>query len=126
MTLLAVALLAAATSVPAASARPLFLEGFVNTSKTCSDVPPDHRYSCAQQKSWGKCGATFMKGKCCQTCHGCDPSCTGGGGGGGGGGSGGKTCSDVSPDHWTCAQQKSWGPCGASFTKGKCCQTCHG
>ena len=86
MTLLAVALLAAATSVPAASARPLFLEGFVNISKTCSDVPPDHRYSCAQQKSWGKCGASFMKGKCCQTCHGCDPSCTAGGGGGGGGG----------------------------------------
>ena len=74
MTLLAVALLAAATSVPAASARPLFLEGFVNISKTCSDVPPDHRYSCAQQKSWGKCDVKanpWMAGFCCKTCFNC-------------------------------------------------------
>jgi len=45
---------------------------------TCSDVPPDNRYSCAQQASWGKCDVRahpWMAGHCCQTCFQCNPQC---------------------------------------------------
>merc|ERR1712048_1388167 len=44
-------------------------------SSGCVDVPPDSQYTCAQQKAWGKCGESFMKGHCCQTCHGCQAGC---------------------------------------------------
>merc|ERR1712094_38434 len=27
----------------------------------CSDAPPDTKYTCAQQKDFGKCGASWMK-----------------------------------------------------------------
>ena len=37
----------------------------------CSDTPPPGQYTCAQQKSWGKCSADFMRGFCCKTCWGC-------------------------------------------------------
>jgi hypothetical protein len=30
----------------------------------CTDTPPDTRYTCAQQASWGKCGEPWMAGKC--------------------------------------------------------------
>lgn len=52
------------------------------TSVGCSNSPPPgSKYTCQQQKSWGKCGEPWMKGYCCSVCG-------GGGGGGGGGGSG--------------------------------------
>ena len=37
----------------------------------CSDVPPDSRYTCQQQASWGKCNDPFMKNFCCRSCHAC-------------------------------------------------------
>ena len=50
-----------------------------SSTTTCSDLTPPgsgHQYTCAQQKSWGKCSASFMKGYCCQTCHNCQgPGC---------------------------------------------------
>jgi len=48
---------------------------------SCSDVPPDGKHTCAQQKSWGKCDVKkyrWMAGKCCKTCFNCDSQCTGG------------------------------------------------
>jgi len=39
------------------------------------DEPPGTAHSCAQQKAWGKCGASWMKGYCCQTCHECQGGC---------------------------------------------------
>ena len=43
----------------------------------CEDErPPSSRqYSCAQQKGWGKCGESWMKGYCCKTCFGCASGC---------------------------------------------------
>lgn len=42
----------------------------------CSDIaPPPGQYSCAQQKGWGKCEASFMKGFCCKTCFECQSGC---------------------------------------------------
>ena len=46
---------------------------------TCSDVPPDNVYSCAQQQAWGKCclswmlatNSTFPQGFCQTTCGRC-------------------------------------------------------
>jgi hypothetical protein len=38
---------------------------------TCTDVAPDSKHSCAQQKAWGKCSQSFMKGHCCKTCFNC-------------------------------------------------------
>ena len=38
----------------------------------CADVPPPPgQYTCAQQKGWGKCGASFMVGYCLVTCGTC-------------------------------------------------------
>ena len=44
----------------------------------CKDVAPDSQYSCADQKSWGKCDTAanpWMVGYCCLTCFGCAPGC---------------------------------------------------
>eukprot|EP01097_Dermamoeba_algensis_P002012 TRINITY_DN1798_c0_g1_i2.p1 TRINITY_DN1798_c0_g1~~TRINITY_DN1798_c0_g1_i2.p1 ORF type:complete len:268 (-),score=23.20 TRINITY_DN1798_c0_g1_i2:115-918(-) len=40
------------------------------TASSCDDRPPDSNYSCAQQKSWGKCNESWMLSEnfCCQTC----------------------------------------------------------
>jgi hypothetical protein len=35
------------------------------------DVPPDNRYTCAQQASWGKCNEPWMAGKCNHSCRRC-------------------------------------------------------
>merc|ERR1712072_612732 len=43
----------------------------------CADKPPSGSWSCAQQKAWGKCHDSFMKGHCCQTCFNCK-NCGGG------------------------------------------------
>lgn len=37
----------------------------------CSDVPPDHQYTCGRQKKWGKCQEAWMADTCCHTCHDC-------------------------------------------------------
>ena len=42
----------------------------------CVDVPPDSRFTCAQQQHWGKCGEPWMRGFCCKSCHGCRDECT--------------------------------------------------
>lgn len=42
------------------------------TQCSCSDTPPPPgTYTCAQQAGWGKCGASFMRGYCCRSCHAC-------------------------------------------------------
>ncbi|PRW32690.1 General transcription factor 3C polypeptide 5 [Chlorella sorokiniana] len=39
---------------------------------TCSDVPPDGQYTCAQQAAWGKCGEAWMLRLFCQqSCRRC-------------------------------------------------------
>jgi len=45
------------------------------TPSGCSDVPPSGGFSCAQQKGWGKCSSSWMKGHCCKTCFGCKTGC---------------------------------------------------
>lgn len=50
------------------------------TAPKCVDVSPGGGYTCAQQKSWGKCDAAkypFMLGHCCKTCFNCSASCLG-------------------------------------------------
>ena len=38
----------------------------------CADVaPPPGQYTCAQQKGYGKCGASWMVGYCLVTCGTC-------------------------------------------------------
>lgn len=129
------------TLASSAAAQDLFLAvkplvPAANVSASCSDDPPDSRYSCSQQKAWGKCSASFMKGHCCSSCFSCI-------------GCGGSpsppfpprppspppfpprppspSCSDTPPDsRYSCSQQKAWGKCSASFMKGHCCSTCFG
>lgn len=65
------------------------------TACTCTDSQPDSMYTCAQQKSFGKCSESFVAGKGhCQTTCGqckCNPACK---------------CDDVQPPgSFTCAQQ---------------------
>lgn len=38
---------------------------------SCSDMPPDVSYTCAQQASFGKCDEPWMKGFCCRSCFSC-------------------------------------------------------
>lgn len=46
---------------------------------SCDDIPPaGNDYTCAEQKSWGKCDTKanpWMAGYCCKSCFNCDPSC---------------------------------------------------
>merc|ERR1712032_1441259 len=73
---------------------------------TCPDIPPNSHHTCAQQKEWGKCGASWMRGYCCKTCFNCQ-------------------CRVHPPSsQYTCAQQNAWGKCGASWMRGYCCKTC--
>ena len=45
------------------------------SAAACADVaPPPGQYSCAQQKGWGKCGASWMAGYCLVTCGTCKAS----------------------------------------------------
>lgn len=48
---------------------------------SCVDVPPDPRYTCAQQRLWGKCNEPWMTktqqsayGYCARTCGRCTPA----------------------------------------------------
>lgn len=85
----------------------------------CTDISPDRRYTCAQQKGWGKCGDAFMRGFCNRTCGRCSPQEAGepiprpG------------ICSDIPPD-WrhSCRQQAQWGKCGEPFMRGFCQRSC--
>ena len=42
------------------------------------DILPEHRrlkeHTCAQQAAWGKCGRSWMQGRCCRECGGCRSS----------------------------------------------------
>ncbi len=85
----------------------------VEASGTCSDVPPDDRYSCAQQAGWGKCNETWMRGHCDSSCGRCRAQ----------GASG--TCSDNPPDdRYSCAQQAGWGKCNETWMQGRCDISC--
>jgi hypothetical protein len=72
--------------------------GGTGGTPTCTDVPPDTTYTCAQQVGWGKCGESFMQGFCDASCGRCATG-TGGapgtGGASGTGGSGPATCASV-------------------------------
>lgn len=80
---------------------------------TCDDKPTPG-YTCAQQKSWGKCNETWMTGGgyCRQTCGRCQTAVP--------------TCEDKPTPGYTCAQQKGWGKCQESWMiqGGYCRQTC--
>ncbi|KAK9793451.1 hypothetical protein WJX73_008796 [Symbiochloris irregularis] len=75
----------------------------------CPDVAPDSQYTCAEQKKFGKCSASFLadKGYCAATCGRCwsyqyPPP--------------GPQCPDIAPDStYTCAQQASFGKCNQSW-----------
>ena len=41
----------------------------------CKDVAPDDKYTCEQQKGFGKCDKSWMKGFCCKTCFDCESGC---------------------------------------------------
>ncbi len=43
---------------------------------TCTDVPPSKYFTCAQQKGFGKCNESFMRGYCNQSCGRCNASGT--------------------------------------------------
>lgn len=65
------------------------------TPCSCTDTQPDSKYTCAQQKAFGKCSDSFVagKGNCQITCGECkcNPTCK---------------CDDVQPPgSFTCAQQ---------------------
>jgi hypothetical protein len=42
-----------------------------SSGKACTNVPPDAKYTCAQQAGWGKCNEPWMAGKCDQSCGRC-------------------------------------------------------
>eukprot|EP01024_Parvocaulis_polyphysoides_P056265 TRINITY_DN5894_c0_g4_i3.p1 TRINITY_DN5894_c0_g4~~TRINITY_DN5894_c0_g4_i3.p1 ORF type:complete len:275 (-),score=36.09 TRINITY_DN5894_c0_g4_i3:858-1565(-) len=75
----------------------------------CNDMPPqagegEQQFSCAEQKSFGKCDEDFMLGFCECTCDRCCP------------------CNDFPPpgDKFTCIQQKEFGKCDDDFMDGFC------
>lgn len=85
----------------------------------CEDIPTPDEYTCAEQKSWGKCDEPWMVdgGYCAATCGRCDASPGGPHDG----------CEDVStPDDYSCEEQKSWGKCNESWMidGGYCAATC--
>lgn len=86
----------------------------------CTDDAPSSKFTCADQKRFGKCDQNWMKaGKFCQcTCGRCDspPPKTQG-----------CKCGDKPPSRfWTCEQQKKFGKCSAGWMKeqGFCKCTC--
>ena len=48
---------------------------FACCAHACPDTPPSPKFTCAQQRSWGKCAEPWMKGHCCQTCFACSSGC---------------------------------------------------
>ncbi len=78
----------------------------------CTDVPPDDRFSCAQQAAWGKCDESWMHGFCNRSCDRCQSG-------------EGTECLDVAPDdRYTCKEQAGWGKCKESWMRGFCVLSC--
>lgn len=44
-------------------------------SPSCDDTPPDSSATCPEQKEWGKCSRSWMKGYCCKSCFKCSTGC---------------------------------------------------
>ncbi|KAK9805576.1 hypothetical protein WJX72_006079 [[Myrmecia] bisecta] len=85
----------------------------------CVDIQPPGAYTCAMQKTYGKCSAPWMQAGnfCAATCGTC--------GGGGGAVPAPPQCTDVAPPGpYTCAQQKSFNKCSAQWMAPYCAQTC--
>jgi predicted esterase len=81
----------------------------------CVDRPVPGKYTCAQQRRFGKCSAAFMRGYCSRTCARCRPA----------GPVKPRPCVDLKvPGRFTCAQQKAFGKCGATWMRGYCNKTC--
>ncbi|KAJ3056665.1 hypothetical protein HK097_005342 [Rhizophlyctis rosea] len=86
------------------------------TAAVCEDVAvPGDTYGCANQASWGNCGASWMAGYCKKSCGTCPAP----------------ACEDkaVPGDTYGCELQASWGNCAASWMSGYCqksCGTCPG
>merc|ERR1711907_925892 len=94
---------------------------------SCTDTPPSgSSYTCEQQKQWGKCSSSFMKGYCCKTCFNCQGASCFAPSPPGPPTPPGPSCTDTPPpgSSYSCSQQKQWGKCSSSFMKGYCCKTC--
>lgn len=92
----------------------LLLGILLQCQAACNNNPPpgSPQYSCEQQKVWGKCGESWMRGYCETTCGTCTPVAS-------------STCNDNPPGGgYTCKQQKSWGKCNESWMQGFCQVTC--
>ncbi|MEW5311389.1 MAG: hypothetical protein WDW38_003110 [Sanguina aurantia] len=76
----------------------------------CTDVPPGTMYNCTQQRSFGKCDASWMVDN-----HYCSKTC---------GQSPCEQCSDNPPSEISCEDQAKYGKCGADFMKGYCKKSC--
>jgi hypothetical protein len=50
----------------------LLLFAILHFLSACDDTPPDGKFSCQQQKSWGKCNESWMKDFCKQSCNRCN------------------------------------------------------
>jgi uncharacterized surface protein with fasciclin (FAS1) repeats len=92
----------------------------VEVSADCTDFAPDKIYTCADQKSFGKCDADFMidGNFCARTCG--RPPCPAVEGVP-------RECTDIPPGpDFTCAQQKEFGKCGEDFMveSNYCAKTC--
>ncbi|MEW5300271.1 MAG: hypothetical protein WDW36_003212 [Sanguina aurantia] len=76
----------------------------------CTDVPPGTMYNCTQQRSFGKCDASWMVDNhyCSKTCG--QAPC--------------EQCSDNPPSEISCQDQAKYGKCGADFMKGYCKKSC--
>lgn len=94
----------------------------------CTDAPPaapagQTQYTCETQKSWGKCGESWMHGYCATVCGTCQK----------GGASPPPACTNDAPPAapgqppYSCDDQKRFGKCSEPWMKGHCgsvCGTC--
>ncbi|KAK9867754.1 hypothetical protein WJX84_004352 [Apatococcus fuscideae] len=58
-------------SGPSSAPAPSSLSSSSGGCSACPDTPPNNSYSCAAQKSFGKCGQSWMSGYCKLTCGQC-------------------------------------------------------
>ena len=47
----------------------------IKKDEVCSDTPADDNFTCEEQKEFRKCSESWMVGKCCSTCFGCEIGC---------------------------------------------------
>eukprot|EP00798_Chlamydomonas_sp_ICE-L_P010644 gene10644-12323_t len=80
----------------------------------CVDDSSPGGYTCAQQKSWGKCSLEWLSKLCPVTCNTCPSSPP-------------TDCKDTNeyPGGYTCAQQKAWGKCSMAWLSELCPVTCN-